>query len=77
METSKQRNEAILLDASEKSHKMSRELEKLAEQHADSLLHIGELKEQIKQLESTKNEFQKKLTKEVILIRFYFFKNHY
>ena len=66
METNKQKNDAILLDTSEKSYKMSRELEKLSEQHSESLLHIGELKDQIKQLESAKTELQKKLTKEVI-----------
>jgi hypothetical protein len=53
------------MDFTEKSHKTSREIEKLTDEQAKSLAEMDELRNKISLLQAEKNSLQKSLTKEI------------
>jgi len=53
------------MDFTEKSYKTSRELDKLADEQAKSLVEIDELRNKINLLQAEKSNLQKSLTKEI------------
>lgn len=60
------RNNEIISDFTEKSQRTTRELEKLSDEQAKSLIEIDELRNKLSLLQAEKNSLQKALTKEVI-----------
>ena len=60
------RNNEIISDFTEKSQRTTRELEKLSDEQAKSLIEIDELRNKRSLLQAEKNSLQKALTKEVI-----------
>ena len=65
-ENEKLKNNEIINDFSEKTHKATRELEKLTDEQTKALAEITELRNKITLLQAEKNSLQKALTKEVI-----------
>lgn len=66
-ETEKSKNYQIVQELSEKAYKSTRDLEKLAEEHAKLIDEIDELKKQLNSAEVERDSIQKKLTKQVRL----------
>lgn len=66
-ENDKEKKYQIISEFTEKCHKTNREMEKLSDEHAKVLNELDEIRNKLNQVEAERNEFQKKLTKQIQL----------
>ncbi|RMZ95770.1 sodium channel and clathrin linker 1-like [Brachionus plicatilis] len=66
-ENNKEKNHQIISEFTEKSYKTSRELEKFSDEHAKVLNELDDIRNKLGQVEAERNEFQKKVTKQIQL----------
>ena len=66
-ETYKEKNQQLISDFSEKSYKTNRELEKLTDEHAKIIGELDEIRNKLITVETERDNFQKKLTKQIQL----------